>query len=31
MNQGQYFFSQICDFLPRDQFEWFVKKYEGET
>lgn len=29
MNQGRYVFSQICDFLPRDQFEWFVKKYDG--
>lgn len=29
MNKGRYVFTQICDFIPRDQFEWFVKKYEG--
>ena len=29
MNQGKYIFSQICDFLPKTQFDWFVKKYQG--
>ena len=29
MNQGRYFFSQLCDFLPVDFFKWLVKKYEG--
>lgn len=29
MNQGKYIFSQICDFLPKNQFDWFVKKYQG--
>lgn len=29
MNQGRYIFTQVCDFIPRDQFEWIVKKYEG--
>jgi len=29
MNQGRFIFTQICDFIPRDKFEWFVKKYEG--
>ena len=29
MNQGTYIFSQICDFLPKIQFDWFVKKYQG--
>ena len=22
-------FSQLCDFLPTDRFEWLVKKYDG--
>ena len=29
MNQGQYVFTQLCNFLPKNQFDWFVKKYEG--
>lgn len=29
MNQGQYVFTQLCHFLPKNQFDWFVKKYEG--
>jgi len=29
MNQGNYIFHQIVEFLPRDYFEWLVKKYEG--
>ena len=29
MNQGTYIFSQICDFLPKAKFDWFVKKYQG--
>lgn len=29
MNHGKYVFSQLCQFLPRKSFEWFVKKYEG--
>lgn len=29
MNQGRYVFNQLTDFLPRKNFEWLVKKYEG--
>lgn len=29
MNQGRYVFTQFVDFLPRKNFEWLVKKYEG--
>jgi hypothetical protein len=29
MNQGKYVFSQLCQFIPRKSFEWFVKKYDG--
>lgn len=29
MNQGRYVFNQLCDFLPKTQFDWFVKKYQG--
>ena len=29
MNQGSYIFRQVVGFLPRDYFEWLVKKYEG--
>lgn len=29
MNQGKFVFSQLCEFLPKVQFDWFVKKYEG--
>lgn len=29
MNQGQFIFTQLCDFLPKIKFDWYVKKYEG--
>ena len=29
MNQGSYIFRQVVGFLPRDYFEWLVKKYDG--
>lgn len=29
MNQGKYVFSQLVDFLPKDKFDWFVKKYDS--
>ena len=29
MNQGRYVFTQLLDFLPRKNFEWLVKKYDG--
>lgn len=29
MNQGQYVFTQLCNFLPKVQFDWYVKKYDG--
>lgn len=29
MNQGRYVFTQLIDFLPRKNFEWLVKKYDG--
>lgn len=29
MNSGRYIFTQLCDFLPRRQFERIVAKYEG--
>lgn len=29
MNQGRYVFMQLVDFLPRKNFKWLVKKYEG--
>lgn len=29
MNQGRYVFTQLADFLPRKNFEWLVKKYDG--
>ena len=29
MNQGRYIFMQLVDFLPRKNFKWLVKKYEG--
>lgn len=29
MNHGKYVFSQLCQFLPRKSFEWFVRKYES--
>ena len=27
--KGEYIFTQICRFLPRKEFKWFVKKHEG--
>ncbi|MCD8236039.1 MAG: IS4 family transposase [Prevotellaceae bacterium] len=29
MNSGRFIFTQLCDFLPRRQFERYVAKYEG--
>ncbi|MDH8701418.1 hypothetical protein M2138_000760 [Dysgonomonadaceae bacterium PH5-43] len=29
MNKGTYIFTQLCQFLPRDYFEYLVKKYQG--
>lgn len=29
MNNGNFVFSQLCDFLPKVQFDWLVKKYDG--
>ena len=29
MNQGSYIFRQVVGLLPRDYFEWLVKKYDG--
>ncbi len=29
MNSGRFIFSQLCDFLPKRQFERYVAKYEG--
>ena len=29
MNQGRYVFTQLVDFIPRKNFEWLVKKYDG--
>lgn len=29
MNSGNYIFSQLCQFLPRDYFEYLVSKYQG--
>lgn len=29
MFNGQYIFSQLCEFLPKNQFDWYVKKYDG--
>lgn len=31
MNKGKYVFRQMCEFLPRDSFEWYVKKYKGNA
>ena len=28
MTLGQYVFTQLCSFLPKIKFDWFVKKYE---
>ena len=27
--KGEYVFTQICRFLPREEFKWFIRKYEG--
>lgn len=27
--KGEYIFTQVCRFLPREEFKWFIKKYEG--
>ncbi|MDR0748930.1 MAG: DUF4372 domain-containing protein [Tannerellaceae bacterium] len=29
MHSGQYVFTQLCAHFPKIQFDWFVKKYEG--
>ena len=29
MNSGKFIFTQLCDFLPKTQFDWYVKKYDG--
>ncbi|MDR1881433.1 MAG: DUF4372 domain-containing protein [Prevotella sp.] len=29
MFKGQYIFSQLCEFLPKNRFDWYVKKYDG--
>ncbi len=29
MNKNSYVFTQLCQFLPRDYFEYLVKKYQG--
>lgn len=29
MNKDSYIFTQLCQFLPRDYFEYLVKKYQG--
>lgn len=29
MNRGYYIFTQLCQFLPRDYFEYLVSKYQG--
>jgi hypothetical protein len=29
MHKGQYVFTQVCSFLPKNRFDWLVKKYEG--
>ena len=29
MNQGQYIFSQIMDFLPKKKFDQCVDRYDG--
>lgn len=29
MFKGQYVFTQLCSYLPKNQFDWFVRKYEG--
>ena len=30
MNIGKYNFAKVIDFIPRDQFDKFVKKYKGD-
>ena len=27
--KGEYVFTQICRFLPKEEFNWFIKKYDG--
>ena len=27
--KGEYVFTQICRFLPKEVFKWFIKKCEG--
>ena len=27
--KGEYVFTQICRFLPREEFKWFIRKYKG--
>ena len=29
MNRGKFVFSQLIDFLPKEKFDWLVKKYQG--
>lgn len=29
MFKGQYVFTQLCSYLLKNQFDWFVKKYKG--
>jgi hypothetical protein len=29
MNKNSYIFTQLCQFLPRDYFEYLVRKYQG--
>lgn len=29
MNKNSYIFTQVCQFLPRDYFEYLVRKYQG--
>ena len=30
MNKGKYVFSQLLDFLDRNDFNYLVRKYEGD-
>lgn len=29
MFKGQYVFTQLSSYLPKNQFDWYVRKYEG--
>lgn len=29
MNRGKFVFSQLIDFLPKEKFDWLVRKYQG--